>query len=278
VTLERDGFFSSLAERLRLRTREIQPFKAWFDYALGLNRLGYEMLRSWGTLTTRDRIALNASFVRVHNSFQSVLVLAERGLVSDARGVLRSAVEWAIAVHALEKDGSFLDQMIEARHHSERTFARKSLEFNSSLPVETLFNLKKAITDADAYEAALDRKLRGILWEQVALQLPAHLHQLLYQVFYRDLSSDGTHATLGSLERLLGVEEDGQITGIKAGPDTDGLVELLSHACLVFILSAEVCAKVNGLGDVAAALDRAVVKFHALNGVAPTLEVATSPL
>jgi hypothetical protein len=108
--------------------------------------------------------------------------------------------------------------------------------------------------------------------------LPAHLHQLLYQVFYRDLSSDGTHATLGSLERLLGVEEDGQITGIKAGPDTDGLVELLSHACLVFILSAEVCAKVNGLGDVAAALDRAVVKFHALNGVAPTLEVATSPL
>ena len=51
VNLERDGFFSSQAEGLRLRTREMQPFKAWFDYALGLNRLGYEMLRSWGTLT-----------------------------------------------------------------------------------------------------------------------------------------------------------------------------------------------------------------------------------
>jgi hypothetical protein len=276
VNLERDGFFSSQAEGLRLRTREMQPFKAWFDYALDLNRLGYEMLRSWDTLTSRDRIALNASFVRVHNSFQSVLILAERGLVLDARGVLRSAVECAIAIQALAKDGSFLDQMIEARHHSERTFARKSLEFTGSPSVETLFNLKKAITDADAYEAALGRKLRGILWEQVAL--PAHLHQLLYQVLYRDLSSDGTHATLGSLDRLLGVEEDGQITGIKAGPDTDGLDALLPHACLVFILSAEVCANVNGLGDVAAALDRAVVNFNALNGVAPPLEVATSQL
>jgi hypothetical protein len=82
----------------------MQPFKAWFDYALGLNRLGYEMLRSLDTLTSRERIALNASFVRVHNSFQSVLILAERGLVSDARGVLRSPVEWAIAIHALAED------------------------------------------------------------------------------------------------------------------------------------------------------------------------------
>ena len=104
MALERDGFFSSQAEGLRLRTREMQPFKAWFDYALGLNRLGYEMLRSLDTLTSRERIALNASFVRVHNSFQSVLILAERGLVSDARGVLRSPVEWAIAIHALAED------------------------------------------------------------------------------------------------------------------------------------------------------------------------------
>ena len=63
----------------------MQPYKVWFDYALGLNRLGHEMLRSWGTLTSRDIIALNASFVRVHKSFQSVLILAERGLASDAR-------------------------------------------------------------------------------------------------------------------------------------------------------------------------------------------------
>jgi hypothetical protein len=271
VTLERDGFFSSHAERLRLRTREIQPFKAWFDYALGLNRLGYEMLLSWDTLTTRDRIALNASFVRVHQSFQGVLILAERGLVSDARAVLRSAVECAIAIQALAKDASFFEQMIEAHHRTERTFAR---EFAAPPSAEKL----AAIADANAYEASTGKELKGIKWEQVAKQYcPAHLYRLLYQVLYRDLSSDGTHATISSLERLLEVEVDGQITAIKVGPDTNGLVELLSHACLVFILSDEVCAKMNGLGDVTAALVQAVAKFHGLDGAAPTPEVATSP-
>jgi hypothetical protein len=187
-------------------------------------------------------------------------------------------VEWAIAVHALAEDGSFLEQMIEAHHHAERTYARKSLEFTSSPSAETLAKLNKAITDANAYEASTGREeLRRIKWEQVAKRYcPASQHQLLYQVFYRDLSSGGTHVTISSLERLLGVEEDGQITGIKAGPDMNGLVELLPHACLVFILSAEVCAEVNGLGGVAAALDRAVVEFNALDGgTVPTPEVAT---
>jgi hypothetical protein len=264
VTLEKDGFFSSHAERLRLRTREIQPFKAWFDYALRLNRLGYEMLLSWDTLTSREIIALNGSFVRVHNSFQSALILAERGLVSDARGVLRTAVEWAIAIHALAKDGGFLEQMVEARHHAERTFARESLKFNNHPSAETLVKLNKAIEDADAFEASKSRKLKGIVWEQVAVA--PHLHQLLYQAFYRDLSSDGTHATISSLERLLNVEEDGQITAIKAGPDTNGLVELLAQACLVFIVSAEACAKANGQDEIVAALDRAVAEYHAVDG------------
>ena len=260
VTFERDGFFSSQAEGFRLRTREMQPFKVWFDYALGLNRLGYEILRSWGTLTGRDRIAVNASFVRVHKSFQSVIILAERGLVSDARAVLRSAVECAIAIQALAKDASFFEQMIEAHHRAERTFAR---EFAAAPSAEKL----AAIADADAYEASMGKELRVIHWEQVAKRhCPAPLYRLLYQVLYRDLSSDGTHATINSLNRLLGVEENGQITAIKAAPDTNGLVEVLPHACLVFILSAEVCANVNGLADVATTLDRAVAEFNALDG------------
>jgi hypothetical protein len=261
VTFERDGFFSSQAETFRRGTRETPSFKAWFDHALGLNRLGYEMLRGWGMLTSRDIIALNTSFVHVHESFQSVLILAERGLVSDARAVLRGAVEWVIAVYALAEDGSFLEQMIEAHHRAERTFARE-------LAVPPSAEKLAAITDANAYEASTGRKLRGIKWEQVAKRhCPAHLYQLLYQVFYRDLSSDGMHATINSLERLLGVEGDGQITAIKAGPHTN--VDLLRHASLVFILSAEVCAKRNGQGDVTTALDRAVKEFNALDGAAP---------
>jgi hypothetical protein len=44
-----------------------------------------------------QRITIVALFVRAHQSFQAALLLAERGMLSDARVVLRSAVEDAIA-------------------------------------------------------------------------------------------------------------------------------------------------------------------------------------
>ena len=126
VTFERDGFFSPQAEAFRRHAREYPSFKPWFDYAFDLNRLGYEMLRTWGNPEDKSVLALNTSFVRFHKSFQSIVILAERGLVPDARAVLRSAVECAIAIHALADDAGFWDQMVEAHHRDERKFARIS--------------------------------------------------------------------------------------------------------------------------------------------------------
>jgi hypothetical protein len=78
MSFETDGFFSPEIETFRRMVRETQPFKEWFDYALGLNRLGFDILR--GTkrteLSDRRQIALNAHFVRVHRSFQSALIPA----------------------------------------------------------------------------------------------------------------------------------------------------------------------------------------------------------
>jgi hypothetical protein len=65
------------------------PFKAWFDYALGLNRIGLDLLRTVSTPSTDPRLfSMHAHFVRAHQSFQAALLLAERGLVPDARTVL----------------------------------------------------------------------------------------------------------------------------------------------------------------------------------------------
>ena len=99
-----------------------------------------------------------------------------------------------------------------------------------------------------------------------ARHCPLHVRQLLYQVLYRDLSSDGTHATVSSVERLLGVEGGGRIITIAAGPDETGLVELLRRASIVFILSAMVCAQKSGLTDMTVALDKAVREIEALDG------------
>lgn len=75
-------------------------------------------------IETFRQFALNAHFIRVHRGFQSALILAERGLIPEARVVLRSAVEGAIAINALAKDEGFVDQMVGAHHRSQRTLAR----------------------------------------------------------------------------------------------------------------------------------------------------------
>ena len=267
MPFETDGFFSSDAEGFRRSVRETEPFKAWFDYALGLNRLGFDTLRAVQTALSDNRqIALNVQFVRVHQSFQSALILSERGLVPDARVVLRSAVEGAIAIHALAKDAGFVEQMIEAHYRSQRTQARVLLDkFSASFSVEEIANMNKAIADADAYQASRRKELTEIKWEQVAEK---HCPEL-YQLFYRDLSSDGTHATINAAERFLVVDGAGQITDFKVVPDTQGLVDVLSAASLVFIWAAGPYAETNGLVDKAAAINNRMAEFKALPGAFP---------
>ncbi len=91
MSFDGDGFFSLEVEAFRRDVRENEPFKAWFDYALDLNRLGFGMLR--GVKTSRDDnrlITLNALFVRVHHSFQSAL----NGSLSYGLGVSANSLDF----------------------------------------------------------------------------------------------------------------------------------------------------------------------------------------
>jgi hypothetical protein len=71
---------------------------------------------------------MHGLFVRAHQSFQAAILLIERGLIGDARTVLRSGVEGAIAICAIAADPSFVDQLIEAHHANQRKVARLLLE------------------------------------------------------------------------------------------------------------------------------------------------------
>src|SRR5208337_4384295 len=264
---EVDGFFSPEAEKFRLYVRESQPFKAWFDYALGLNRLAFAMLRTVQTALSDNRqVALNAHFVRVHQSLQSALILAERVLIPDARVVLRSATEGAIAINALARDAGFVDQMIEAHYRSQRTLARVMRDkFAASFSAAEISNMNGAIAEADAYQALKGSELTKIKWEQVAEK---HCPEL-YHLIYRDLSSDGTHATLNALNRFVHVGASGEMTSFKAAPDVEGLVDVLSATSLLFIWSAGPYAETNGLADAVAAINERVQEFKTLPGANP---------
>ena len=268
MSFETEGFFSPEIEGFRRNVRDEQPTKAWFDYALDLNRLGFDMLRRVDTLLADNRqFSLNAHFVSVHQSFQSALLLAERGLVPDARVVLRSGVESAIAANALANDANFVERMIDAHYRSQRTLARVMLDkFRADLSPAEIIEMEKANSEAGAREVANGGKeLTDIKWEQVAEK---HCKEL-YHLLYRSLSSDGTHATINVLERFLVVDGAGEITAFKVAPDGAGLVETLSAACLMFIWAADPYADTNGLADMSAAITVRVQQFATLPDAFP---------
>ena len=121
MPFETDGFFSKEIEDFRRHVRTTEPFKAWLDYATTLVQLGFEILAPLETPLGDERLMyLNTAFVRVHQGLQAVLLLAERGVIGDARVIIRSGVEFAIAINALARAVSGRVELVGGRS-SQRT-------------------------------------------------------------------------------------------------------------------------------------------------------------
>jgi Family of unknown function (DUF5677) len=266
MSFEIDGFFSPEIERFRVGVRSTEPYKAWFEYALELNRIGMDLLKHATTPSTDPRLfAMYGHFVRTHHTFQGALILAERGMVPGGRIELRAGVESAISLHALaNNDPGFVDQMIEAHHFNQRRLARVVLgnpDYVATYSAKEVAEMHAAIADADAMEARAGRKLRDINWADVATKHCPDLYHLLY----RSLSSDGTHATVNSLNRFVVADPTTmEITAFKVAPDTAGLVEALSAACLLFIWAAEPFAVAIDRPEVSAEISRRLQQFAQL--------------
>ena len=56
MPFETDGFFSPEIAQFRHGVRTTPRFRAWFDYALRLNRIGFDLLRHASTQPTDRRL------------------------------------------------------------------------------------------------------------------------------------------------------------------------------------------------------------------------------
>jgi hypothetical protein len=134
---------------------------------------------------------------------------------------------------------------------------------------EQLAQMDAAIAEAGTREAAkgVDSKgrkveLTDIKWEQEA---STHAHEL-YQLIYRSMSADGTHATLDALQRFLVVDLEGEIKALKVAPDTDGLLEVITAATLMFVWAAAPFAASNGLTAAVDTIHAKIKEFATLPG------------
>lgn len=264
MTFDTDGFFSPTIERFRVSVREVPAYKLWFEFAEGLNRLGLEMLQGHEVPRHDNQgVTIAALFVRGHQSFQAALLLAERGMLGDARVVLRSAVEGAIALNALANDAAFVDQLIAAHRLNQRKIARLTLNnpiHRSFYAPAEIAQMQETVSEVDAEEAVAGNKLSDINWADVAVK---HCKDL-YELLYRQLSGDGTHTNINAIHRHLQFDATGQLTGMKVGPTTDDLIGVLKGACLMFLWAADPFARAANQDTVRTKIQAAIQRFGAL--------------
>jgi Family of unknown function (DUF5677) len=247
MSFKTEGFLSPTMEGFRTSLRRVPAYQLWFGFAEELNRLGWDMLEDHETPTAdNQRLIISVLFIRAHQSLQAAIRLIENGMLGDARVVLRSAVEGAMALNVLANDSTFDKKLIEAHLHNQRKMARIVLttpEYRKEHTPAEIAEMGATIKQVDGMEATEGHEFRDINWADVSAK---HCRDL-YNLLYRPLSNDGTHTNVNAIHRFLSFDGAGQPHALRFGPATHDMVDVMKNACLMFLWAADPFARAHAL-------------------------------
>lgn len=216
-----------------------KDFSPWFVVADSFNDLGMRLLAAVKpNQNNNQEMHAAVLYVRTLTSFQAACVLAERGMIADARVVVRAAIETAIILFALVKDASICDQLLEKDYWQRLKLGSIALDDpgylaqTSSQEIETVKaaileiknnrpKLKKS--DPDPVNIADLAKIAGVT--------------SYYNVIFRWTSGDATHTSLAAVRRHCIVDSNNEVTGLKYGADVTDVPETLHFAMLTLDLA-----------------------------------------
>lgn len=230
ASFKNSGYLSDM-ESWCSRIRVNHPL--WFALVQEISSTGMNILQdARPSKTDNQQLLAVLLHARALQSFQACLLLAERGLISDARTLSRCVWEDAFCIGALcEKQQEYLGKF-ETKHQKHRhgvanAFLNKD-NLRNGLSVESIEKLQKVV---DETKDAKD----SWKWDQVAHDAGMGA---LYDTHYRNLSSDAAHPTLESLTRHVETDIEGNITQMSWLPNETDLDDTLAVACAAYLCAA----------------------------------------
>ncbi|AJW96826.1 hypothetical protein BM43_5437 [Burkholderia gladioli] len=211
-------------------------FPESFAIADRMNRMGMRMIRDIpeGERPLSQGLAL-AGFYRALQSFQSAILLAERGALAEARALVRLCCEAVILVGGLLKVEGTVEKLNEDHEKHVLSMANSMIELNRQAKTGadlTPFESEVARVKAEYPE---EQKPASLKWASMAAQ--AGLGRL-FELSYRLPSGDGAHVTLSALHRHFDKDKEGEIVGMIFHPDKSDLQStmLAANASLIHAL------------------------------------------
>lgn len=233
TTLEIEGFLSEEADHGRQVI--IQAYHSALTLAKDLNREAMKVLRT-PALDLNDEVktVIAALMVRITETYQGALLLLERGMISQARMLVRAELEALFSMAAIAKSPKLLDSYV-AQHYASVISALKSAKrwkqksLKGRLPTDRIDELV-AYNEAKLKKTQAKR-LRVWQWAK-----EAGLEDF-YNVFYVENSS-AVHSDMWALDdHVAGDEERG--LQVNFGPNDIGLYHALRSAVTALLAAME---------------------------------------
>jgi hypothetical protein len=207
---------------------------SFYDLCVQINKESLKrLLEVTITADNAQQIVVSLSFARATQSFQAAILLANLGIETDAKTLVRSCLETGIVINGVAKDAAVIEEIWSdyVKHHSI---------FN-----EKLSGMTDAITGTH-FEGVLndyiERKSNEVngfkgKWLDHAKLSERFGIKPIYDIAYRYISADSAHATVDSLKKFATYNDLGKLDGFGLRQNFDKIGETFQYASLSQLLA-----------------------------------------
>jgi hypothetical protein len=204
----------------------------WFALAGDLNRIAQSQL---GRLRARDdehqSLVVALCFLRGLSQFQGSIIMAERGMIAEARTLIRGCLETVFLMGAANAEPDIGELLIQDDAHRRDKIAKKILSNHEILTEED------RVLETTLTEYVAKRENSGVKGAALVIRAAAKIAGLeaVYDTYYSALSNDSVHPSLTSLRRHL--SSDAESSGFRWGPEVpvSEVGDAVSYACTACI-------------------------------------------
>lgn len=242
MSFNESGFLG--VQAFEIESDVYQNNKKLFKFAFEVNSfMNQNMYKLDVDSNNIQELTVACLFIRIMNSYQSTLLLARKGLVSDAKAMLRILIETLLLQKACAEDKQFAVEYIkssEARRlklmniikNDENKVFKDFIEPNSAEEMARLkeyVELEKIPDEYKAFELAKKTNLTSI-----------------YDYAYRSLSNE-VHISPNTLEKYIVINNYGEIEGLSCIPLLDDVPLIIKTLIVIGLITLDNISKLFNL-------------------------------
>lgn len=212
----------------------------WFELCEEINRFSHSTMF---TMTIHNKylpeLIVASLYIRAMSNFQGIILLAERGMINEAKSLLRCLLECEFAVVAIDKDKTVVNQFvledqIQRRDYLKAYKRNKGIGIPHSQDAPSLEEIDTLLQDIECQieKNNIKKLTKRNLSEKAGLIST-------YDSAYKLLS--GTiHVNARDLEQYLELNEAGEVKRLLWGPDVKEIDVILLTAAetMLFVLTS----------------------------------------